>query len=68
MKVNRVNILINANANKHRTYLYNEMFDLAKQYQAGGNFGNDYIQINSLPETALKVLKELKIKFSKLRG
>jgi hypothetical protein len=42
------------------------MFDLAKQYQAGGSFGNDYIQINSLPETALKVLKELKIKFQKL--
>lgn len=66
MKVNRINVLINTYANKHRTYLYNEMWDLAKEHHASGNFGNDYIQLSSLPETALKVLKDLKIKFEKL--
>lgn len=68
MKVNRINVLINTYANKHRTYLYNEMWDLAKEYQAGGNFGNDYIQLNSLPETALKILKDLKIKFERFKN
>ena len=68
MKVNRINILINTYANKHRTYLYNEMWDLAKEHQASGMFGNDYIQLSSLPETALKVLKDLKIKFQKLNS
>lgn len=66
MKVNRINVLINTYANKHRAYLYNEMWDLANKYHSNGVFGNDYIQINSLPESALKILQELKIKFEKL--
>ena len=66
MKVNRINILINRHANKHRTYLYNEMWDLVKEQHANGTFGNDYIKINSLPETATKILNDLKIKFERL--
>ena len=63
MKVNRINVEISRLANKHRTYLYNEMFDLAKQHQIQGQFGNDYITLNSMPENLLKVLEDLKIKF-----
>ena len=66
MKINRINILINTHANTHRTYLFNEMFDLAKKQHASGLFGRDYIKLSSLPETALKVLEELKIKFERL--
>ena len=65
MKVNRINVEISTLANKHRTYLYNEMFDLAKKNQIQGTFGNDYITLNSMPENLLKVLEDLKIKFRK---
>lgn len=66
MKVNRINIEINTYANKHRTYLFNEMFALAKEHQIQGTFGNDYITLSSMPENLLKVLEELKIKFRRL--
>lgn len=66
MKIQRINIEISTLANKHRTYLYNEMFDLAKQHQIQGTFGNDYITLSSMPENLLKVLEDLKIKFRKL--
>ena len=66
MKVNRINVEISRLANKHRTYLYNEMFDLAKQHQIQGQFGNDFITLNSMPENLLKVLEDLKIKFRRL--
>lgn len=66
MKVNRINILISTHANKHKTYLYNEMLDFARNNKLGGSFTNDYIQLNSMPENLIKVLKELKIKFKRL--
>ena len=65
--INRINILINTHANTHRTYLYNEMMDLSRKYKFGGEFGRDYISLKSMPETALKILEELKIKFEKLK-
>lgn len=65
MKVNRINIEINTHANKHRTYLYNEMFALAKEHQLQGTFGNDYITLSSMPEFLLKKLEELQIKFKR---
>ena len=64
--INRINVEISRLANKHRTYLYNEMFDLAKEHQIQGTFGNDYITLSSMPENLLKVLEDLKIKFKKL--
>lgn len=48
MKVNRINVEISTLANKHRTYLYNEMFSLAKEHQIQGEFGNDFISLKVL--------------------
>ena len=66
MKVNRINVEISRLANKHRPYLYNEMFSLAKEHQIQGEFGNDFISLRSMPENLLKVLEDLKIKFRKM--
>lgn len=66
MKVNRINVSISSLANKHRTYLYNEMFALAKEHQFGGSFGRDYIELTSMPENLTKVLDELKIKYKRI--
>jgi hypothetical protein len=65
-KINRINVEISRLANKNRPYLYNEMFSLAKEHQIQGTFGNDYINLNSMPENLLKVLEDLKIKFRKM--
>ena len=65
-KINRINVEISSFANKHRPYLYNEMFSLAKEHQIQGTFGNDYITLSSMPENLLKVLEDLKIKFRKI--
>lgn len=66
MRVNRINVEISTHANKHKPYLYNEMFSLAKEHQVQGAFGNDYINLNSMPENLLKVLDKLDIKYRKL--
>lgn len=66
MKVNRINVEINTLANKHRPYLYAEMFNLAKEHKIQGEFGNDFISLKSMPESLLKVLKDLNIKFRKM--
>ena len=66
MKINRISVEISTLANKHRPYLYNEMFSLAKEHQIQGQFGNDYISLKSMPESLLKVLEDLKIKFRKM--
>lgn len=65
MKVNRINIEISTLANKHKPYLYNEMFSLAKEHQVQGEFGNDFISLKSMPESLLKVLDKLDIKYRK---
>lgn len=66
MKVNKISVEISRLANKHRSYLYNEMFSLAKEHQIQGEFGNDFISLKSMPESLLKVLKDLNIKFRKI--
>lgn len=60
--VNRINVLISTHANKHKTYLYNEMWDFAKEHGLGGTFNNDYITISNMPENLLDKLKKLGIK------
>lgn len=65
MRVNRINIEISTLANKHKPYLYNEMFSLAKEHQVQGEFGNDFISLKSMPESLLKVLDKLDIKYRK---
>lgn len=64
MKIERINVLINSNANKHRKYLYNEMSALAKEHQLQVNFCNDSITLSSIPKELTKVLEDLKINFS----
>ena len=64
MKVNRINILIPIKENRHRPYLCNEMLGLMKGF--GGEFKRDTIKLSSAPESILKVLEELKIKFERL--
>ena len=63
MKVNRINVEISTLANKDRPYLHYEMFNLAKEHQFQGTFGNDYITLQGMPEGLLKVLEDWKIKF-----
>ena len=65
-KINRINIEISTLANKHRPYLYAEMFNLAKEHKIQGEFGNYFISLKSMPESLLKVLKDLNIKFRKM--
>lgn len=65
MKVQRVNVIINRNVNKD-LYLYNKVYDFAKQNKVGGEFGRDYITLRGIPEPLLKVLDDLKVKFDKI--
>ena len=62
MKVNKINVLISTHANKHKHYLYNEMFTFARENKLEGDFGHDYITLHKMPENLLKKLKELGIK------
>lgn len=63
MKVNRINVEINTLANKHRPYLYAEMFNLAKEHKIQGEFGRDFITLSDMPEGLCKVLDDKKIKY-----
>lgn len=63
MKIHRVNVLINTAKNKHVKYLYNNCLDLMSKHYFGGEFRNEQIKLNAMPESVLKILEELKIKF-----
>ena len=63
MKIHRVNVTINTAENRHVKYLYNNCLDLMSKHHFGGEFRNETIKLNSIPETVLKILEELKIKF-----
>lgn len=63
MKINRINVLIPTEQNRHRKYLYNEMLDLMSKHKFGGEFRNSSIKLSSMPEQVLKLLEDLKIKF-----
>lgn len=67
MKVNRIDVLVSTHANKQRTYLYNELFGLAKEHQVSGRFGNDYIELSSVPEPMISILDKLKIVYNKIK-
>ena len=66
MKINKINILLSTHANKNRYYLYNEMFDFAKQNKLQGQFGRDYFELQGLTEKMVKELEKKKIKFHKI--
>lgn len=65
MKVNRIDVVISTHANKNRTYLYEEMFGFAKEHKIQGRFGQDYFELESVPEEAIGLLEKMKIKFEK---
>lgn len=65
MKINRINVIIPTSQNKHVKYLCNECLDLMNKYHFGGEFKNETIKLNSMPESLLKVLENLKIVFEK---
>ena len=67
MKIQRVNVIIPSNLNKHRKYLYNEILDLMNKNHFGGEFANEHIKLSSMPETLLEILKDLKIKYERLK-
>lgn len=66
MKINRINVEISTHANKHKPYLYNETYSLAKEHKFGGEFGTDYIELKGMPEDLTKELDKLDIKYRKL--
>lgn len=67
MKIERINLLINPKQNIHKKYLYNEVLDLMNKAKVGGEFTNNHIKINGLPDTFLKFLKEAKIIFERVK-
>lgn len=66
MKVNRIDVMIKRDLNKHVQYLDNKTTQLMRDYKFGGIHSNEYIQFNGMPETVLEKLKELKIKFERI--
>lgn len=66
MKVNRIDVMIKRDLNKHVQYLDNKTTQLMCDYKFGGVYSNEYIQFNNMPETVLEKLKELKIKFERI--
>lgn len=63
MKIQRVNAVIQTASNKHVKYLCNHCLDLMSKHHFGGEFKNDTIKLNAMPESVLKILEDLKIKF-----
>lgn len=66
--IQRINVMIPANANLHRPFLYNEMYDFMKQNKLRCQFSNDRIELSSMPENLVKWLKDLKIKFEIIKN
>ena len=62
MKIQRIDLSISRLKNKHKTYLYNELFDFAKKHQLSGRFGNDYIELSGVPKNLIEELHKLNIK------
>lgn len=67
MKVNRINILIPTQHNKHVKYLCNHCLDLMNKYRFSGEFRNDVIKMSSMPESVVDILKQLKINFERVK-
>lgn len=65
MKIHRINVIINTAENRHVKYLYNNCLDLMSKHHFGGEFKNEAIKLNSMPESVLRILEDLKIKFVK---
>lgn len=66
MKVNRIDVMIKRDLNKHVPNIDMPIMDLQRYYKFGGLSTNDRIELHSMPETVLEKLKELKIKFERI--
>lgn len=65
MKVNRVNVFIDHNQNKHLPLLNNYLLDVMKIEKFGGEFRPYSVKLSAMPEYLLEKLKELKINFER---
>lgn len=68
MKINRINAVVRRVENKHKPYLDNNIMKLMADYKFGGLYTKDFIQLNSMPEPATKVLDKMKIVFERLNN
>lgn len=66
MKIPRINIVIPANQNTHRQFLYNEMLDFLNKNKLGGEFTNEHIKFRSMPEVLTTSLEKLGINFERI--
>lgn len=64
MRIERLNVAISTNLNKHRKYLYNEMLNLMNKNHFGGEFRNENIKLSNVPKSILEILNKLKIKYN----
>ena len=60
----RIKAVINRQENKHRQYLYNEVFKFIKEQKIGASFKTNEIEIPSVQYSALNKLKALGIKIT----
>ena len=67
LKVQRIDIMINTKENNHKKYLYNEVQEFTNKNKLGGEFRNNYIKLNSVPESLLTILEEAKIIYKKIK-
>lgn len=63
-KVNRVNVFIEHNKNKHLPHLNNHILDLMKIERFGGEFKPNSIKLSAMPEYLMEKLKKLNVNFS----
>ena len=57
-----------SNANKKHPFLYNEVLDIVRKEKIGANFHTKKIVLPSPPQTVLKKLDDLKIKYEIIKN
>ena len=65
MKIERVNIVIPRDMNKHIKYLNNEVMDIHSHIRTGGVYKMDRIELNGVPEDILVLFNNKNIKYVK---
>lgn len=67
MKINRINVVINAKENEHKKFLYNELSEFVKNQKLAAEFRPYTVKLNRMPESLTKLLTEAKIKWSEIK-
>ena len=63
MKIERVNIVIPRDINKHIKYLNNEVMDIAARIKVGGLYTNDRIELKQIINNDLRLFRNRNIRF-----